>query len=87
MKGKTQIEPLDAERCQAEKPNGNSFMTFGGVPGLERCRSKPAFVVVEKKAGADGLQGAMTMCAECFMVFKKQVGTKNALVFNLKERA
>ncbi len=87
MKKDAKIEPLDVERCQAEKPNGNSFMTFGGVPGLERCKSRPAFVLVEKNPGKDGLHGAMTLCRECLTVFTKQVGMDNALAFEIKERA
>lgn len=74
---KKELKPLvppDKKRCQAEVPSGNSFMTLGGRIGLERCRKKPAYIAHEKKPGADGRQGSMSLCAECAEVFKKQMG-------------
>lgn len=83
MSKKVKIEPIDSRRCQTEKPNGNSFMTFGGVPGLERCKNTPTRVLVEKEPGKDGEHGAMAVCPECFAVFKKQIGLGKTLVFDL----
>jgi hypothetical protein len=80
------IAPLDVDRCQAEKPNGASFMTFGGVPRLERCNSVPSYVLVETKEDEDGLRGAMTVCSECFEVFKKQVGVSNTLYYEITRK-
>lgn len=81
------IEPLDVERCQAEVPNGATFMTFGGVPGLVRCTSKPRYVLVERKRNKkDKLHGAMTVCTSCFEVFKKQVGEATVNIFEIKGR-
>lgn len=65
------IEPLDTARCQAEKPNGYTFMTLGGIPGLERCRNKPEVVVTETQPAKDGKIGHMTLCDGCLTVFKK----------------
>lgn len=70
------IAPLDVDRCQTEVPNGASFMTLGGVPGLVRCSNQPEFVLVEREPGEDGQNGAMTVCASCFDVFKKSMGNK-----------
>jgi hypothetical protein len=74
------LTPVDLKQCQAEKPTGNSFMTMGGVVGLERCTSKPAAIVVENKAGKDGQVGSMTVCFKCLEVFKKQLGPDYATV-------
>ncbi len=66
------LTPPDLKQCQAEKPNGNTFMTFGGVPGLVRCTEKPLFIATEKKPAKDGLIGSMSLCADCVAVFHKQ---------------
>jgi len=63
----------DLKRCQAEKPNGQSFMTFGGGHKMIRCTNKPLFIVTEKKPGEDGLKGSMTLCADCLTVFLEQM--------------
>lgn len=85
------VAPLDVKRCQAEKPNGASFMTFGGVPGLVRCSDEPTFVIVERVADKKGVRGAMTLCAACFEVFKRQEGIEKILVYPIlrpeKEKA
>lgn len=78
------IEPLDVSRCQAEVPNGASFMTLGGVPRLVRCTETPSIILVEREPGADGDHGAMTLCASCYAVFKKQAGTPRVHVYNIK---
>lgn len=66
--------PPDLKQCQAEKPNGHSFMTLGGQPGLERCREKPTWIATETKAGKDGLIGSMSLCSECRDQLVKQLG-------------
>ena len=68
-----ELTPPDLEQCQAEKPNGNTFMTVGGMPGLERCTNKPLFIATEKKPGEDGQKGSMSLCADCLVVFLRQV--------------
>lgn len=76
MAAKKEKKPLispDLERCQAEKPNGHSFMTLGGSPGLERCTNKPVGIVTENKPDADGKKGSMALCGDCFLVFGEQV--------------
>lgn len=65
------IEPFDTERCQAEKPNGYTFMTLGGRPDLERCKSKPEVLVTDARPAKDGKIGHMTLCDGCLAVFKK----------------
>lgn len=71
-KKKVKLIPPDMKQCQVEKPNGNTFMTLGGVPGLVRCKNKPTVLVKETKAGKDGQKGSMTMCASCYEVFKER---------------
>lgn len=68
-----ELTPPDLKQCQAEKPNGNSFMTLGGRPGMERCKNKPKWIATEKKPGPDGLTGSMSLCAGCRKVMEKQM--------------
>ncbi|MGH9390490.1 MAG: hypothetical protein ACRD1Z_12805, partial [Vicinamibacteria bacterium] len=69
---KEKLIPPDLERCQGEKPNGYTFMTFGGVPGLVRCSEKPTHIAFEpKQEGRE--QGSMSLCGECLAVCSKQV--------------
>lgn len=70
---KKALTPPDMKRCQAEKPNGHTFMTLGGSPGLERCKSKPSLIVTENKPDKDGRKGSMTLCASCFVQFGLQI--------------
>lgn len=71
-----ELIPPDLERCQAEKPNGRNFMSFGGGHEMIRCTNKPMFIVTEKKPGKDGLKGSMSLCARCLAVFNKQMPNK-----------
>jgi hypothetical protein len=70
----SKLTPPDLEQCQAEKPNGNTFMTLGGSPGLVRCENKADFIAVEKEKGKDGQRGSMSLCTKCRLVFVKQMG-------------
>jgi hypothetical protein len=77
MTSKKKLKPLilpDLTRCQAEKPNGNSFMTLGGKPGLERCKDKPTVIVTEAVPGSYGRRGSMSLCHHCWSVALKQLG-------------
>jgi len=67
------MENIDKERCQAEKPNGASFMSLGGVPMLIRCENKPKVIATEKEAGIDGEKGSMSLCIECLKVASIQL--------------
>jgi len=73
--------PPDLKQCQAEKPNGNSFMTLGGVPGLVRCKEKPTVVAYENNPAEDGLKGSMSLCDSCA---KKLVETHGSEFATLK---
>jgi len=66
--------PADRKQCQAEKPNGHSFMTLGGVPGHVRCKNKPVVIAKEIKPGADGQRGSMSLCEDCKKVFLSKFG-------------
>lgn len=78
--------PPDKKQCQAEKPNGYSFMTLGGVPGYIRCTNKPVVIMKEKKAASDGLTGSMAVCSECLASAKKQLGDNFFTVEKIKRR-
>ena len=67
-----EVIPHDPLACQAEKPNGQSFMTFGGDHKMVRCEAKPVYVVTEKAPGSDGKRGSMSVCAECYLVLLEQ---------------
>ena len=69
----SKLTPADPARCQAEKPNGYSFMTLGGVPGRERCSSAPSVIATEAKPGADGQTGQMSLCDECLARIQVQM--------------
>lgn len=68
------LEPPDRERCQTLRPNGNTFMTLGGKPGLERCRNRPLMIATEVKPGADGRIGSMSVCGRCMVRMQEQLG-------------
>jgi hypothetical protein len=66
--------PADLTQCQAEKPNGHSFMTLGGQPGLVRCKRVPVYIAFEKEPNpVDGLRGSMSLCEECKSVHEEQM--------------
>ena len=80
---KVKLIPPDPQRCQAEIPNGHTFMTLGGVPGLVRCSAKPSVIVTEREAGPDGQRGSMSLCPKCLEVLLKQAGPDYATISNL----
>ena len=65
--------PIDEERCQAEKPNGQSFMTLGGGHKMVRCNNKPTVIATEVDIATDGQRGSMTLCEDCLNVALKQL--------------
>lgn len=73
MAKKVKLEPPDKKRCQADKPNGHTFLTLGGSPGRVRCSNKPNVIATEKRAGPDGQRGAMSLCFDCLAVMNKQM--------------
>ena len=79
------LTPPDVERCQAEKPNGHSFMTLGGRPALERCDRKPTVIVTESKRMLDGFQGSMALCDGCLAVFRRQMPKDYATVRDITD--
>ena len=67
--------PPDPKQCQALKPNGNNFMTLGGVVGHVRCENKPIVIMKENEPNEeDGKKGSMCLCNECWKIFIKQYG-------------
>jgi hypothetical protein len=74
---KNEMLPIDVEQCQALVPNGNTFMTFGGKPGLVRCKAKPTWIAIEKVVDSkDGERGGMSLCDTCKAVCEKQLPGK-----------
>ena len=69
--------PPDLKQCQTEIPNGNTFMTLGGVVGRTRCGNGAVYLVIENGPSEKaGLIGSMTMCRECKNVFLTQMCTE-----------
>lgn len=65
MTTKEKLTPPDLKQCQTLRPNGNTFLSFGGVPGHVRCTNKPVFIAHEPKRD-DGVQsGSMSVCTRC----------------------
>jgi hypothetical protein len=79
-KAPAELIPADPKRCQAEVPNGHSFMTLGGVPGRVRCNNEPAMIINERIASTDGRRGSMSLCERCFTVFRVQMPNANVSV-------
>jgi hypothetical protein len=71
--GEEVLIPPDLGQCQAEIPNGNTFMTFGGVPGLVRCKNKPTYIAHEPPRKDGKKQGSMSLCGSCLAVCSKQI--------------
>ena len=69
------LTPPDRKRCQAEVPNGATFMTVGGRPGRVRCKNKPTVIIMEVVSGKDGRHGSMALCHSCWAVAIKQLGS------------
>jgi len=67
------LTPPDLTRCQAEKPNDESFMTIGGGPKRVRCTVKPTVIATEKMPGPDGLRGSMSLCSACAVKLEEQM--------------
>jgi hypothetical protein len=84
-KKNTPLTPPDKERCQADVPNGNSFMTLGGRPGRVRCSNIPVVIAKENKAGEDGRKGSMSLCEGCSQVFIGKMGVTYATMTPIKK--
>jgi hypothetical protein len=67
--------PPDRKRCQAEKPNGATAFSLGGVPKLIRCTEKPVVIAYENEPYNGKKQGSMSLCQKCSEVFVKQMGS------------
>lgn len=73
--GDPKMTPADPERCQCERPNGNTFLTLGGTVSLARCRNKPIVIAREKaNTHEDGQVGEMSLCPHCMNKMTEQLG-------------
>ena len=80
MKKKEKLIPPDKKQCQCLRPNGNNFMTFGGVPGFVRCENKSTVIITEKKKAKDGQKGSMSLCNHCWNKAIEQLGENHFTV-------
>jgi hypothetical protein len=88
---KTKLVPPDRERCQAEKPGEGPFVMGGEIGDPRRgyrvrCRSVPTVIATERRAGADGQRGQMSLCDECKAALVEQLGDAFATFRSLKGR-
>lgn len=67
----SKLEPADLTRCQAERVD--NFMVIGGNYKPHRCTNTPTVLVTEKKKGADGRRGSMSLCDSCLEVFRRRM--------------
>lgn len=79
------LAPPDKERCQAEVPNGHSFMTLGGSPGRVRCSNVPTLIAKENQPGKDGRKGSMSLCESCGQKFVEKMGLSFATLTPIKK--
>lgn len=78
-----ELEPVNLEQCQSDKPGGGPFVIGGEVGNprngyLVRCRNKPIVIAKENMPGKDGKCGAMSLCGDCKKAFVKQLGKGHA---------
>lgn len=81
----TPLIPPDRKQCQAMKPNGNSFMTLGGVSGLVRCATTPTVIAKENSPGDDGRKGSMALCDPCAAKLVEQAGANYARLIPIRK--
>lgn len=63
------LGPADIDGETGEKRGGSRR-----VDRMWRCHEKPVCIVEETAPAADGLQGAMSLCADCFVQACLQLG-------------
>ena len=64
------LEPVDYDRCQADVPGPGPFVMGGDTGDPKngwriRCPNRAIFIAAEKKKGADGRIGSMSLCIRC----------------------
>lgn len=79
-----ELEPVDMDQCQAEKPNGQGPFTLGGGHKMVRCTDRARVIITEKVAAKDGCIGKMSLCLHCLGVFKAQAGTPEVNVSEIE---
>ena len=82
----SKLIPPDPKQCQAEKPNGYTPFTLGGIPGYVRCTNEPTWIATEAKQNEDGLVGSMSLCDDCKQVMIKQLGEDFCIFSKLGEQ-
>jgi hypothetical protein len=84
---KEKLIPPDINQCQADKPNGNTFMTFGGIPKMVRCRNVPEFIAMENNPKRNSERGSMSVCRECSQILIEQLGLTFATFKTINRRS
>jgi hypothetical protein len=72
------LTPPDLARCQGEKVERAPF-ALGGTHRRTRCSNTPTVVATERKPGADGQRGSMSLCEECRAALLRQAGDDFAI--------
>jgi hypothetical protein len=67
----------DRKRCQAF-PNIARWspMSLGPMPTPQRCDNEPILIIVQNKPDTDGLIGSMSLCADCWKLFRQSNSAK-----------
>lgn len=64
----SELTPPDFERCQTEIKEPGGAFAFG-IRKHERCKEPAVYLLKEEEPDKDGLQGEMTVCASCYLIF------------------
>lgn len=66
------LTPPDLTRCQAQIQRHHPFIHGGNVRPWERCDAAPTTIATERKPGADGQRGSMSLCDPCKLQLEKR---------------
>jgi len=80
------LTPPDLERCQALIITRTPF-ALGGTHRKRQCDEVPTVVVIEKRPGADGRIGSMSLCPRCLEEMFKKLDKANFTVAKIKRKA
>lgn len=79
--------PPDRDQCQAETHQRAPFMQMGGPPvRVTRCANMPIVIATERKAGAGGKRGSMSLCGACLQIATKQLGSDHFTVRQIRRQ-
>ena len=73
-----ELIPPDSTRCQCFITPAHGPFRFGPRSKPEQCSNLTTFIATEKKPGADGEKGSMSICLSCYMELVKQIAAGDA---------